>query len=181
MKRGIFLILACLLCAGSAHALGYSDRIQLGASAGIGFPQIPMSRFRTPVSILGTATFRLIPAGKTRVRMDASALTSFKTGTVNGQNGTMKYDMRYATLCAGREFRKQHDASTVVFLGLGMYRIDKQIDRTVEKYDTRGLNAGAEFLNLRRSARTFFDLNWHLLFKPGSNPQILTMTFGILF
>jgi hypothetical protein len=110
-----------------------------------------------------------------------TALTSFNTGTVNGRSGTMKYDLQYAVFAAGREIKSFRDDSALLFLGAGWYRVNKQIDQSVEDRETRGVNIGIEFLHNRPAFDTFYALNWHLLLEPGSNPQLLTLTFGLLF
>jgi hypothetical protein len=181
MKQRVSIILACIAIGVFSNAHAWTDRVQIGAGAGIGFPQIPLSRFRTPVSVLGTASLRVRPFGRYFLKTEASALTSFKTGTVNGRDGTMRYNLQYATVAAGREFKRHREASVILFLGAGRYRVDRQIDQTVEDRETGGVNAGFEFLNDRPSFDTFFTLNWHLLFEPGSNSQLLTLTFGFLF
>ncbi|HEX9933939.1 MAG TPA: hypothetical protein VGB38_01980, partial [bacterium] len=67
------------------------------------------------------------------------------------------------------------------FVGAGHYSVDQRIDQLADQYRTAGFTLGLESLTQRSAFSTFAGLNWHILFKPSSNPQLMTLTFGLLF
>lgn len=156
------------------------SRFQAGFSAGFGFPQVPPSQFRLPFSIVGGGTLRFRVTDKMVLKTCASALTSYSLGTVNGGRGTLRFDLRFLTLSLARRWKGDFGSSAYYFAGLGNYRLDQQISENIQNRKTTGLHIGMEYLKAHASVDTFFELNWHLLFHPSSNPQVLLLSFGVI-
>ncbi|MBN1780032.1 hypothetical protein JW948_02830 [bacterium] len=184
MTRIRILFLCVLLGAALAAARGPGPEktfpLDMNISAGIGYPQIPLSQFRPPIGVTGNVGVQWRIAGRWAVHTSVNAMKTFSLGTVTGNKATLRYNLQWAgghiLYAVGNEYIK----TNYVAVGAGYYALDRQLDRNIDNVDTPGINLGFISHTGGLKARTQFELRWHLLFEPGDNPQVLTMTFGIL-
>lgn len=155
--------------------------VRFGISAGLGLPKIPFGQFRTPISVIGegSLTFRFVH--RWGIRLGGGALQTFSIGRINDQAGELKYNLILGT--AGLMYRLGGPFGGESFItgGPGFYRLIQQFGGDEETYETMGLSIGLVQWNYRRTWSNSFELKWHFLFEPSDNPQVLTITFGILF
>ncbi len=180
MKRWIFLLLSGLLVVSPSSGETILKRLYAGAAVGFGLPKLPPSQFYNPISITGTGMIRLQIHDKYVLKTDGAALTSFSIGTVNGRKGTLRFDLQYISLAIARRWKGEYGSAAYYFLGAGQYHLNQQINEKKDNLYTFGMNLGVEYVKKHTLLSTVFGLNWHLLFRPSSNPQVLMLSFGLL-
>lgn len=180
MKQIGCLFLFILLTASSLFGRLLPNVVQPGISAGFGLPQMPPSQYRFPVSVFGKADLHLRLHEKFFIKTDAAAMTSFHLGAINNQKGSFRFDLRYYTAALAGRWRSSGRSTGYVYLGMGKYHLNQEINDSKYNQVTSGLNLGLEYIRMRESLSTTFELGWHLLFHPSPNPQVLTIGFGLL-
>jgi hypothetical protein len=179
MKRiHLFFIISAL---GVNSLTGAFRSVSLGVSAGIGFPKIPYSQFNTPVSVLGNGMVHFSFLGKWGIQADGNALTTFSLGKVNQAQGDLQFDVYWGSLALTYKMTGFMRNRSALIAGVGKYYLTQQISRGTEKIQTAGMNLGLSNWMIGPKWRGYFEVRWHLLFKPSENPQILTLTYGWLF
>jgi hypothetical protein len=156
------------------------EPVGLAASGGFGLPQIPTSRYRGALSILGNGSVRIRLHPRWMLKTEASALTSFSLGTTHDGQGRFQYDTQSATVSPMWAWKRSDRTPSYFYGGWGRYHFIQQIDAQRVDISTSGIRLGAEFHRTHRWCTTFTDLSWHMLFEPSENPQILTVSFGII-
>jgi hypothetical protein len=156
------------------------QRFHAGLTAGIGLPKVPLSLFRTPVSVLGTGfvNYRIIK--KVVLQVDGNGLTTMDLGTVNNRKAELKFDMLWASLNMMIHLSGIYKRESLLLFGMGKYHLSQRYDNDSDDLNTLGINIG--FSNWRKNRRwtSVFEIKWHLLFQPSPNPQVFTFVFGIM-
>jgi hypothetical protein len=157
------------------------NRIQSGLTAGLGIPKIPPSRYRTPVSILGGGFIYFPAVGKFGIQVNGYGLTTFNLGTAHGSGGKLSFDLIWGSGDITYKLIDNIIRQTMLLIGSGYYYLRQQIneDETINK--TLGLCLGLTNRHQHKKWSSIFEIRWHLLFQPDPDPQVLTMTFGIIF
>jgi len=157
-----------------------SRMVHANISIGLAYPQIPLSQFRPPIGITGTIGMQWFLQDRWALYISGNGLNTYSLGTVTGTKATLKYDVLWI---AGNiqyritsDFNKQNMLST----GLGLYKLHRQLDLDIDRVNTPGISLGFISNTFHRRFGGMFEIRWHLLFKPKDNPQILTVTYGIL-
>ncbi|HDQ44982.1 MAG TPA: hypothetical protein ENN17_05705 [bacterium] len=169
-----FIIFSTSLLAGQA------GRPHFGFSAGLGLPKIPLSQFRTPVSFLASGMVYMPVYARMGIQMDGNALTTVSMGTVNRAEDDFKFDLIWASASLTYRMRGLMESRAALMAGFGVYRIDRRIDRRNDRLDTSGFTLGMSQWMKPGGRGGYFEIRWHLLFKPEDNPQVLTLTYGFL-
>ena len=179
----IRLVVASILIASSAWAQKTPEerRVRLGVSGGLGLPKIPFGQFRTPVSLTGEGSLAFRFSHRWGLRLGGGALHTFSLGKINSQVGELKYNLLLATGGLMYRLGGPFGGESFVTGGPGVYRLTQQFGGDEETYDTMGFSLGLVQWNYRRTWSSTFEVKWHFLFQPSDNPQVVTMTFGVLF
>lgn len=176
MKRTVFFFLIAAACLNAE-----SGPVHFGAAAGIGLPKIPVSHFRTPLSVLAGGMGHVSVAERFGIQLDGYALTTFSLGTVNRAGGDLQFDILWGSLAMSYRFRGFMNNRSAVLAGFGRYHLVQQFDFDREVVRTGGVNLGLSNWMIRPTWRGMFEVRWHLLFRPSENPQMLTLTLGWIF
>lgn len=155
-------------------------RIHSGCGAGFGLPKIPLSRYRSPVSITAGLFINYRILNRLAVQTDGGILTTFSLGTVDQTDSPLRYDQWWTSLSCLYRLRGAVRNESFVAAGGGLYHLSQQFDNDEDALYTAGMNLG--IVNWHRTGwgRSYLDVRWHLLFQPSPNPQVLTLTFGIM-
>ena len=177
---GITLIFCFLLHTQGKAQASQSRRFHAIVTAGFGLPKIPYSHFRTPVSILGGGALNCRMFGRLYVQANAAALYTFNLGTATGNEGDLKFNLQWTSADLLYHVRGVIRTNNLILAGVGRYRLSQRFENEEDDINTTGLCLG--LVNWRHWARWSMvtEVRWHLLFEPGSNPQVLTVTLGIL-
>lgn len=176
MKRILFIIMIIAL-----GLRAESRPLAWGLSAGIGLPKIPVSHYRTPISVLGSAMGHVSLIGRFGVQIDGNALTTFSLGSVNQAEGDLQFDLYWGSFALTYRVRGFMDNRSAILAGIGPYDLTQEFDQDREALRTTGVNLGFSNWTVGSAWRGIFEVRWHLLFEPSENPQMLTLTFGWLF
>ena len=154
--------------------------VQSSFAVGIGYPKISLSQFRPPISVVGNAGLHWSPMNKWALETTLYGLKTYSLGTVTGQKATLKFDVWWIGIDAQYQLRGGFDNSNYFCAGLGSYHLNRTLAYEVDRLTTPGLCLGfiTHFSHMKR--KSALEVRWHLLFKPDDQPQILTLTFGIL-
>ena len=176
MKR--FLIITLLL---ATVIEGKPRPVLFGVSGGIGLPKIPISQYRSPISVLGGGMGHLSIYKKLGVQIDANALTTFSLGSVNNAPGDLRFDVLWGDLALTYRLRGMLHSQSNLIVGTGHYTVIQEFNQGREEIQTQGVNLGISNWMAGRRLRSYFEVRWHLMFTSGEDPQVLTLTYGILF
>lgn len=155
--------------------------VSFGISAGIGLPKIPVSQFRTPISVLGGCMGHVSVLPKWGIQIDGNALTTFSLGTVNQAGGDLKFEILWGSLALTYQLKGLIRSRSNLILGIGKYYLTQQFDQAEESIQPSGMNLGFSNWMAGRKWRGILEVRWHMLFRPGEDPQVLTITYGWLF
>lgn len=177
---GIMLIFCFLLHTQGRAQASQSRRFHAIVTAGFGLPRIPYSHFRTPVSVLGGGALNCRLFGRLYVQGNANALYTFNMGTATGQDSDLKFNLEWASVDLLYHVRGVIKNNNHILAGVGRYHLTQLLETEEDDLMTTGLCLG--LVNWRHWMRWSMvtEVRWHLLFEPSSNPQILTVTLGIL-
>ncbi|MBN2340883.1 MAG: hypothetical protein JXR45_05305 [Deltaproteobacteria bacterium] len=155
------------------------SRIHAGFAGGIGLPKIPISHFRNPISFLAGGMVNVPVTSKIGFQVDGYALTTVSLGTVNKSDGKLSFNLVWGSANLAYQIRGYMGSHSAVLAGLGLYHLKQQFDNRKDTLDTLGLNIGLSQWMKMRKIGGFFEVRWHLLFKPSDSPQVLTLTYGL--
>ena len=179
--RGMGVLVFCFLIVQDvSHASVVSRRVHGGLSVGMGLPKIPLSRFRSPVSVTGgvSLSFRLMR--RIGIQTGGYGLYTFNLGTRDGQDGELRFNLAWFSVDVLGHLGGVVKSESFVLVGLGGYHLSRQIEADETIQDTMGLNLGLAHWQHWLRWSSVLEVRWHLLFRPGDNPQVLTLTFGVL-
>jgi len=178
---GLFLLCFCILAdqkiSGSPLIRG---RAHAGLSVGFGLPKIPISPFRSPISVLGGGSLNFRLSRKIALQCDGFGLYTFDLGTGSSQGGKLRFNLTWISLDVLYHLRGLIRSESFVLAGLGGYHLSQQFDEDETILDTMGFNLGLVHWTHWRRWSGVFEVRWHLLFQPSDSPQVLTVTFGLL-
>jgi hypothetical protein len=156
------------------------SRIHTGFAGGIGLPKIPISHFRNPISFLAGGMINVPVTAKWGLQIDGYGLTTVSLGTVNKTDGKLTFNLVWGSADLAYQIRGYLGSRSAILVGVGMYHLKQQFDQRKDTLNTLGLNIGISQWMKTRKVGGFFEVRWHLLFKPSDNPQVLTLTYGLL-
>jgi len=177
---GLWLLWLGVLC-GTAHAQSSElRRFHVNLSGGFGLPKIPFSHFRTPISVLGGTGLNFRLFDNWLVQANGYALYTFNMGTAHGEGGELKFNVAWATFDILRRLRGVYRHSNFILAGVGQYHLMQQFESQEDNLNTTGICLG--LVDWRHWTRFSMvtEIRWHLLFDPSPQPQILSITLGIL-
>lgn len=157
------------------------QKTYLGVSIGFGLPKIPISRFRTPISVLGGGFLNYRLGTNMALQLNGYGLYTFSLGTVNAQSGELRFNLLWASMDLQRRLRGVIDEGSFLMAGVGGYRLSQQYDNDEDILNTMGLSIGLSQWKRLRRVTSIFEIRWHLLFHPSPKPQVVTVNFGIMF
>ena len=152
----------------------------IGMTAGFGLPKIPISRFRSPISIVGTGFLNYRPVQKVFLQVTGGALYTFSLGTMDSREGELKFNLIWGSLDAAYHLRGAIRNESFFLMGVGRYHLSQKFDEKETALNTIGINLGLVNWMHRGRFSAVIDIRWHLLFKPSPNPQVATLTLGII-
>jgi hypothetical protein len=152
-----------------------------GLSIGVGLPKIPLSHFRAPVSVLGTGMMHYRLDQKIRLQLEGGGLTTFNLGTASREAGTLTFNFLWSSFDVQWRIMGHIRRESFLSAGPGYYQLNQEFDNDKVNLNTFGVNLGLISWTWKNKWISLFDLRWHLLFKPKNNPQVLTISFGIVF
>ncbi len=156
-------------------------RLHVGVSAGVGFPKISYSHFRSPVSLVGNGMVNYRLGRKIGVQLEGGGLITFDLGTAGREKGELKFNFLWSAVDLIWRVRGEVRSESFIAGGIGGYKLLQQYDNDKDDLNTLGINLGLISWTFRNRWTGLFDVRWHLLFEPSNNPQVLTLSFGILF
>jgi hypothetical protein len=185
MKKRIVIIGLCILwlgvVCGTAHAQSLElKRFHVSLSGGFGLPKIPFSHFRTPISVLGGTALNMRLFDNWLVQVDGYALYTFNMGTASGEGGELKFNVAWATFDLLRHLRGVYRHSNFILAGVGRYHLMQQFESQKDDLNTTGICLGLVDWRHWKRFSMVTEIRWHLLFDPSPQPQILSITLGIL-
>jgi len=177
----IFVLLSVIHGNAQPEGLPSRDRtLHTNLSLGIAYPQIPLSQFRPPIGITGSAGMQWRLHNKWALHSAVNGLKTFSFGTVTGAKATLKFDVIWISLNMQYVVSNNFESVNFFAFGTGWYRLNRQLDRDIDENSTPGLSLGFVNNTVHRKHSSILELRWHLLFQPDDNPQVLTITYGIL-
>jgi hypothetical protein len=178
------LVLTVLyLCMGipSVHAFSRADfPLHIDCLIGLAYPQIPLSEFRPPIGITGQIRLVLQLHPKWMVAAGFHGMKTYSLGTVTGRDIPFKFNMTWGSLSIDYRMGGDFGKLNYISAGPGLYSLNRRFDFQKDHVDTPGLHIGYVNRSPHPKFGTVFDIRWHVLFEPNDNPQVLTMTFGII-
>jgi hypothetical protein len=181
MTRVLTGLLIMTMAAANGHAALTGEKpVHVTFGAGIGYPQIPLSQFRPPIAITGTLGIQWRLMNKWALSGSANALRTFSLGTITTEKAHLKFDMVWGSLNLEYVISGDFNRKSFLCVGSGLYRLDRQIDQETDQVKTPGLSLAFVTHTVLFKYASAFRVTWHLLFRPSDQPQILTLTLGIL-
>ena len=181
MVRILTSLLIILMAASVGQAAFQAESpVHFAIGAGIGYPQIRLSQFRTPIAVTATMGIHWRIMNKWALSGSANALRSFSLGTITGEKATLKFNTIWGSLNLEYMIGGNYHRASFISVGSGFYHLDRQIDREIDQVKTPGLSLGLVTHTALIKRATALRMTWHLLFRPDDQPQILTLTLGIL-
>lgn len=177
-KAGHRILLFCLLAA--CIPVFAERRIHAGFGAGFGLPKIPLSRYRSPISITAGLLGNYRISNRVAVQSDGGLLTTFSLGTVDRTASPLRYNQWWISLACLYRLRGAMRNESFVTAGTGLYHLSQQFDNDEDILYTAGMNLGIINWHNNRRGSSYLDVRWHLLFQPSPNPQVLTIMFGFM-
>jgi len=162
----------------------YNSRYNLfnpGINIGIGLPKIPISHYRTPVSVCGGIVTYVGIASRFAFNVSGNALYTLNLGSVLEGKSTLKFNMIWANVCLDYTLKASMHSESHVSSGIGYYNLFQQFDDDKDTVNTAGFTVGIITNRIGRKTISQFEVRWHLLFEPEPNPQVLTVKFGFVF
>lgn len=187
MKKSISMLLIILFVVGLRLSSCYSMLPQSSKniftpaiSMGIGFPKIPISHFRAPISVCGGLSTYFNLTNKIIFHLSGNGLYTFNLGSVTKGKSTLKFNLIWGNVCF--DYKLKFSMNTVSYLspGIGYYNLSQQFDEDQYKLNTTGFNIGIITNTLGKKMITQYEIRWHLLFNPEPKPQVLTLKIGFL-
>lgn len=175
-----FLIFSLILFSQTLVLSQTGKPFEACVSAGIGLPKIPISQYRSPISLLAGVDVTAKLTQKIGIQAGGYGLTTISMGTVNNAEDNLNYDLMWTSMSLLYQLRGAMQDRSMLILGGGYYKLDQQFDLRRDKLTTAGFNLGLSHIMTHRKFSGKLEFRWHLLFKPSDNPQILTITYGIL-
>jgi len=168
-------ILLPLACVSQLLGQGGVRRLSAGLSAGIGMPKLTLSEYHSPVSILSSLMIHVTPPGPLDLQVNGFGLTTFSLGKVHGTGGNPRFDFAALSLDVMKSIGGAWTRDSFILAGLGRYRVRQNSGTETCTGFQLGLVSGSRMGALK----TFFEVRWHLLLHPESDPQVLTLTLGL--
>lgn len=175
---GLFIIL--MTASGGKAAFNTERPVYFTIGAGIGYPQIRLSQFRTPIAVTATTGAQWRLTNKWALSGSVNALRTFSLGTITGEKATLKFNTIWGSLNLEYRISGNYRSASFLSVGSGYYHLDRQIDREIDRLKTPGFSLGLVTHTALINRATSLRMTWHLLFRPDDQPQILTLTLGIL-
>lgn len=94
---------------------------------------------------------------------------------MHGTGGDPRFDFTALSLDVMKSIGGGWTRDSFVLAGVGRYRVWQNPGTETCTGIQLGLVNGSRI----REVKTFFEVRWHLLFHPGSDPQVLTLTMGV--
>ncbi|MFO7890150.1 MAG: hypothetical protein R6V04_07400 [bacterium] len=146
----------------------------------MGFPKIPISHYRAPISVSGGIVTYVIITNKTAFHISGNGLYTFNVGSVIKSKNKLRFNLICSTLCFDYKLKFSMNTESYLSSGIGYYNLFQQFDDDKDKLNTAGFNLGVTTNTLGKKVITQFDIRWHLLFNPEPKPQVLTVNIGFL-
>lgn len=185
MKKHVVLFFVLMLSvAPSIEGFGRDhtmSRLHLGLGGGFGLPKISYSQYRTPISFLVNGSLPVQVKSPVWVQATGGALTTIHMGTVNDSDDDMRFNLTWAGLEGMYRLRYDFHADAFVTAGLGYYHLSQLYDGNEDILNTTGFTLALVNWSFGPKWNSTLEIRWHLLFEPEENPQVLTITFGVLF
>lgn len=185
MKRrivwmGIFVFFGFIKMERGNCEIPFPQRVHAGIAAGFGLPSNFYSRFRSPISVLGGGLLNYRVANAYVLQVDGYGLYTFNLGTIDGRGGELRFNLLWTSLDLLRSMKRAAKGESFVAGGVGAYHLSQQFDANETIVNTAGFQLGLVDWRQHARWRSVVEIRWHLLFRPTSNPQVLTVTFGVL-
>ena len=120
------LFLSMPIVDAKAQAMVDPRPVAAGIAIGIGLPRIPFTEFRTPISVLGGASFSFRLVERLAVQLSGNALTSFGIGNANvPQNDKLRFNLLYGDFDLMYRFAWSSIGESFAAAGLGLYYLDQ--------------------------------------------------------
>jgi hypothetical protein len=174
-------ILSAILLSTQAGAFQPTEHsVRPSLAFGIGYPKIPLSQFRPPISVVSNAGIHWSPLNKWALEISGYGLKTYSLGTINGQDAALKFNAWWVGADVQYQLRGGFNSNNYVCMGLGRYHLNRVLDESKDNLTTSGFCLGyiTHFSHIKHSS--VLEVRWHLLFEPDDQPQVLTMTFGVL-
>jgi len=152
-----------------------------GLNIGIGLPKIPISHYRTPISVCGGVVTYFGITNKLALNINGNALYTFNLGSVLKGKSNLKFNLIWGNVCLDYKLKASLHSGSYVSSGIGYYNLYQEFDDDKDKVNTAGFTIGVITNKIGRKTISQFEVRWHLLFKPQPKPQVLTVKFGFLF
>jgi hypothetical protein len=177
----VYFFLMANLCSPLFGQMPMQERLHGGVSVGMGLPKIPFSHFRTPVSLVGSGMLNYRLGRKIGIQLEGGGLTTINLGTAGREQGELKFDFLWSSFDFLWRARGEVRNESFLAGGVGYYHLVQQYDDDKDDLNTMGMNLGLVSWAFRNRWIGIFDVRWHLLFEPSNHPQVLILSFGILF
>ncbi|MFC1570135.1 hypothetical protein ACFL4L_07855, partial [bacterium] len=159
--------LVIILCTIRLNAMHSENRtVHVNLSLGIAYPQIPLSQFRPPIGITSHLGVQWRIHNKWSIYASGNGLKTFSLGTVTGNSATLKFNMLWSG--GNLQYVLSNDFTKINFisLGIGWYKLNRQLDKDIDKIQTSGICLGFVNLTSHKKRASILEIRWHLLFKP---------------
>ncbi len=180
MAKKLSFVFLLLFLTFTSKEIYSAPRIHAGLSAGFGLPKIPISYFRTPFSLLAGGKLNCRLSRKLALEGEGCALYTFNMGTASGEKGKLRFNLVWGSFIFAYRINSDIEKESFLMLGFGEYHLSQQFNKEKTVLVTPGFSLGLAAWKYRRRLSTVFELRWHLLFRPSNNPQVLTLTFGVM-
>ena len=170
----LFTALLCL----SVSLPAQDQRFHAGATAGIGLPKIPVSQWRSPLSVAGTLFVNAKITPRFLVQLNGGGLYTFSLGSIDSRSGALRFNLIWGSLDLGIKLRSTMRNETFFIAGGGEFYLSQQFTTETEQY-TQGLCLGLTHWTHSRTVSAVFELRWFFLFEPSPHPQVATLMLGI--
>ncbi|HHS12342.1 MAG TPA: porin family protein [bacterium] len=180
-KTGMMILYLCLLTSGSLAGEVRTRRFHAGLSAGFGLPRIPWGTFHTPLSVTTDAFVSMRIGDGWALGVDAGGLHTFNINAVTANKDKLRFNLIWVSSNALFRINRSLLVESFILAGAGVYRLDQALNEEGDTLNTPGINLGIVGWRYYRRWGTVLEIRWHFLFRPSSNPQVLTVSAGFLF
>lgn len=181
-SQWITVIIMVISIQANGNCRSYRNRsFHSGVSLGLGLPKIPLSYYRSPISIMGGGMINIRIIRKVALQCNGYGLKTFSLGTVSNQKDRLRFDMVWGSLDILAHLRGVIQNEQFLLVGIGTYSLFQRFNKTDESVTTLGTCLGVSNIHYGVKMKTFFELRWHLLYNLDPKPQVLTVTYGLLF
>ncbi len=155
-------------------------RFHAGLHLGLGLPKIPVSQWRSPISVTGGINSSIRFSHRWAAQISGDGLYTINLGSIDSREGELRFDLFWVScdlLILMRGGTKNEAFFTV---GGGAFSLSQRFDREYTRTNTGGISLGLVNWTHHNRFSSVLEVKWILLFKPNPNPQIASITFGVM-